>query len=297
MPLSEPIQRWRQRGRIANVRGLDVFVLDEGKGSTVLLLHGFPTSSYDWSAILGPLSERHRVVALDFPGYGLSAKPRIYSYSLVEQADVALAVCAQLDVHRAHVFAHDMGTSVTTELLARRESGTLPLAVASIALMNGSVHLEMARLTPSQKVLRRPLLGRIFTRLASRTTFKLQFRRLFSRPDALPDGELDRLWELLIYDEGHLRLPQSIRYIEERIQLADRWLPPLTRLDVPALVLWGRRDPVARFVIAERLAREIPGAKLVALEDTGHYPQLENPSRVAHEYLSFLDAVEQPPPS
>jgi pimeloyl-ACP methyl ester carboxylesterase len=150
----------------------------------------------------------------------------------------------------------------------------------------------MARLTPSQKVLRRPLLGQVFARLGSKPIFKLQFRRLFGRPEAVPDEEIDRLWELLIYDDGRRRLPQIIRYLEERVQRASRWLPPLTRLDVPALLLWGNRDPVAVHAIAERLAREMPSSRLITLDGLGHYPQLEDPGRVVDAIDAFLGAIE-----
>jgi pimeloyl-ACP methyl ester carboxylesterase len=298
MPLSEPLVRWRRRGAFARIRDLDVFHVVEGEGpSTLVVLHGFPTSSFDWSAALPALAARHRVVLFDLPGYGLSSKPRIYSYSLLEQCDIALELLARNGVTSAHLVAHDMGASVLCEMLARREDGTLPLEVRSITVINAGLHLELARQTPAQRALRRPLLGRVFARLASRATFKLQFRRLFGRPDAVPAEELDQLWELLAYDDGAARLPQLIRYMEERAQRAARWLPPLVRLDVPTLVLWGQRDPVAVFAIAEKLARDVPGARLIELEALGHYPQIEDPARVADAITSFAAGVDAVQPA
>ena len=76
-----------------------------------------------------------------------------------------------------------MGTSVATELLARRERRALPLELQSVTLMNGSVHVELAHLTLGQKLLRSPL-GDVFARLNSRVTFEAQLRRTFGRePD------------------------------------------------------------------------------------------------------------------
>jgi pimeloyl-ACP methyl ester carboxylesterase len=288
MALSEPIERWRRRGAYVHVRDVDVFYVMEGSGPTLVVLHGFPTSSYDWSAAFSGLTAHHRVVLVDLPGFGLSGKPKIYSYSLLEQTDVLLDVCNRLDVREAHVAAHDMGTSIACELVARRESGGLPFSLQSLTLMNGSVHFEMARLTASQRALRRPLLGRVFARLSSRTTFKLQFRRLFGRADAVPDDELDRLWELVRYNDGVARMPQIIRYVEERQQRAPRWVPPLSRLDIPSLILWGRRDPVSVYAIAERLAAEVPNSRLVTLEGLGHYPQMEDPARVSDAIGTFI---------
>jgi pimeloyl-ACP methyl ester carboxylesterase len=297
MSLSPSLQAWRARGRLVTVRGLDVFVVDgertdggheEDAAPPLVLLHGFPTSSHDWSRVWDALRMRRRLLALDLPGYGFSAKPADYSYSLLEQADVVELVLRERGIARAHLLAHDMGTSVATELLARREAGLLHFDVDRVVLMNGSVHAELAHLTPSQKLLRRPRLGPLFARLASLRTYRWQLRRILGRPDELSDADLADQFALIRLGDGHLRLPAVIRYYDERVRFRQRWIGALERLDRPALVLWGRQDPVAVPAIAEALARETPGARLVWMEELGHYPQLEDPARVVAELDAFL---------
>jgi pimeloyl-ACP methyl ester carboxylesterase len=271
------------------VRGMEVFCIDEGAvDDTLLLLHGFPTSSHDWSRVWDALAARRRVVSLDLPGFGFSAKPASYSYSLLEQADVVELVLRELGVARAHLLAHDMGTSVATELLARREAGLLHFAIDRVVLMNGSVHAELAHLTPAQNLLRRPWLGPLFARVASATTYRFQLRRILGRNDALSDQDLGDQFVLIRHRDGHLRLPAIIGYYAERTRFRDRWIGALERLDLPALILWGRLDPVAVPAIAEALAAETPAARLVWMEDLGHYPQLEDPERVVREVERFL---------
>src|SRR5947207_12338606 len=86
------IESWRARGKMLETRDGRVFAVDTGgAGTPVLVLHGFPTSSFDFAAALEHLRGR-RVVLFDFLGFGLSDKPAGYGYSLFEQADVALAV-------------------------------------------------------------------------------------------------------------------------------------------------------------------------------------------------------------
>jgi pimeloyl-ACP methyl ester carboxylesterase len=228
------------------------------------------------------------VIAFDLPGYGFSAKPADYSYSLLEQADVVELVLRDCGVRRASLVAHDMGTSVATELLARRAAGLLHFEVDRIVLMNGSVHAELAHLTPSQKLLRRRWLGPLFARVASATTYRLQLRRILGRREALTDQDLADQFALIRLADGHLRLPAIIQYYDERIRFRRRWIGALEQLDRPVLILWGRRDPVAVPAIAEALARETPGARLVWMDDLGHYPQLEDPPRVAREIERFL---------
>jgi pimeloyl-ACP methyl ester carboxylesterase len=286
------VETWRGRGGpIATVDG-KVFAVDSGPrgdaAPAVFILHGFPTSSWDFAEVVGALSTTRRVVVFDFLGYGFSDKPREFGYSLFEQADVALLVARELGLSRVHLWAHDMGTSVATELLARRERKMLPLDVVSLVLMNGSVHVELANLTIGQQLLRSPV-APLVARVGTKRFFVSQMRRIFARPPT--EGELEAMWDLLSREDGSARLPQLIRYIEERSRFRRRWVGALERFDRPTLVAWGRRDPVAVLAIAEQLAREIPGAEMHLWNDLGHYPQVEDAERVARDVSAFWDRI------
>jgi pimeloyl-ACP methyl ester carboxylesterase len=280
------IDDWRARGRMVRVRNMNVFVVDEGAGAAppLLILHGFPTSSYDFRGVIPRLGRR--VVTLDFPGFGFSDKPADYSYSLIEQADIVEMIAQKLELGRAHLWAHDMGTSVATELLARRAGGLLHFEIDRLILMNGSVHAEMAHLTPAQRLLRRPLLGEVFARLVNRAAYRLQMKRVLALPVA--DEEIDDQFTLMTLSDGQLRMPRIMGYYEERTRFRRRWIGALEAFDRPALILWGMRDPVAVPAIAEALARETPDAVLERLDGVGHYPQLEAPGRVIERVTAFL---------
>ena len=283
------VAAWREQGRIVEVERHQVFVLDtgpKGEGTPLLIFHGFPTSSHDWHLALPLLAAPRRVVPFDFLGYGLSDKPPKYSYSLFEQADLALAVCRSVGLESCHLLAHDMGTSVACEWMARRERGLLPVDVRSLTLSNGSAHIELAKLTPSQRVLRSPL-GPLFARNARFGTFRWQLRRILGKPVA--DEELEAMWFLMTRADGRHRMVQIMSYIAERFRFWDRWIGALTRLhDLPVQVLWGTEDPVAVTAIADQLVAEIPDAVDVRLNGLGHYPQVEDPAAVADAMNSWL---------
>jgi pimeloyl-ACP methyl ester carboxylesterase len=279
---------WHQSGEMLSIHGLEIFFRRVNAGTAgvpTVFLHGFPSSSFDFYP-LDPLLGAGERVYFDFPGYGLSAKPNDYSYSLFEQADIVEGLLAKLGIHEAHVLAHDMGTSVACELAARHNRGLLGFRMRSLILMNGSVHLELAQLTPSQKLLRSPL-GRLAARLSSGPAFKAQLRRILAKP--VSGEELEAMWQLMRYRDGHLRLPDIIRYLDERTRFAHRWIGALTELSIPVGIIWGRKDPVAVAAIAEALAREIPTAKLTWLPNLGHYPQLEEPQAVAVALIVFYE--------
>jgi pimeloyl-ACP methyl ester carboxylesterase len=272
-------EEWRKRGKHIALRDGDIFVVDlPGPGVPVLVLHGFPTSSWDFAAAATHLHGKGRRVVLF--GFGFSDKPHDAGYSLFEQAEIAIAVARDLRLTRVHLWAHDMGTSVATELLALRERGLLPFEIASITLMNGSVHIDMANPTLGQRILKSPL-GPAFARLSRKSIFEQQMRSIFAPQHPPSTADLEGMWSLVTRADGQLRLPSTIRYMEERVRFRRRWIGALERLDLPMLVAWGELDPVAKLAIGERLARETPGADLTTWPDLGHYPQVEAPDRVA----------------
>jgi pimeloyl-ACP methyl ester carboxylesterase len=286
--------QWERKGSMREVQGRRLFAVLDGEvtdATPILVLHGFPSSSRDFVHVLPALAAKRRVVVHDHLGFGLSDKPADYSYSLLEQAEFALGLWRALGIRRGHLLAHDYGTSVATELLARRERGLCPIDFASVTLSNGSVHFELAHLTPSQHLLRNKRLGPIVARLLNRTLFMAQVRRILGHPRAVADDELEAMWEGVVRNGGRDRVVALAGYMDERVRFRARWIDPLTRLDVPCHVLWGRRDPVAVPAIAEQLAREIPGAKLTWLDDVGHYPMLEAPERWSSAALDFIDGV------
>jgi pimeloyl-ACP methyl ester carboxylesterase len=290
------LERWRARGRTLDVRGRQIFCVDTGGGDpdrpALLILHGFPSSSLDYHRVLDDLAAGYRVVVHDHVGFGFSAKPADYSYSLLEQAEVAFELWSALGVAAGHLLAHDYGTSVATEVLARRERGGIPVELASVTLANGSVLLDLARLRWSQRLARSPLWGPLFSRLVTRGYFRRVVRRLWGDRGRADRADLDAMWDGLREGDGHLRTTQISSYLDERVRFRHRWLGALRRLDVPAHLLWGRRDPVALPAVAERLAEEIPGARLTWLDELGHYPMLEDPRAWSRAALDFLEGIE-----
>ncbi len=283
-------EQWRQGGKTLEVPDGRVFWTEHGSehgdapALPVLVLHGFPTSSWDFCEVAQIVARRRRVVLFDFIGFGHSDKPHDAGYSLFEQADVVELVARAAGLRRAHVWAHDMGTSVATEVLARRERELLHFEPASIVLMNGSVHIEMARPTVGQKILLSPA-GDLFARLGSRAVFFAQMKRIYGRPAR--DADLQGMWELLDRADGRRRLPAIIAYMRERVRFRRRWVGALERLDLPALVAWGEKDPVARLEIARQLEQEIAGSERARFAELGHYPQVEDAAQVASAVEAF----------
>ena len=264
------------------INGRRIFTLDIGprSASVVLLLHGFPGSSFDWSWVVNHLRSRCRILAVDLLGFGLSEKPLDISYSLVHQADICERFLAGVGVDRFAVAAHDMGDSVATELLARKVEGRGCGGLSGLLLTNGSIFIEMARLTDGQQALLKMPDAPLSEPLPA-DMIAASVAATFPDASALPAGTVDSLAWLATCNEGGRLFPRLIRYIEERHRLQKRWLDVLVRAPVPVAIGWGALDPIAVVAMARRLKALRPTAELTVWDDVGHWPNLEAPERVA----------------
>ncbi|KAA0108610.1 alpha/beta fold hydrolase [Mycolicibacterium sp. P1-5] len=274
--LPASVRQWQEGGRMLSTSAGNVFVRSQpGTQPTVLLLHGFPSSSYDFRGVVDRLGDR-AWLTLDFLGFGLSDKPRPHRYSLLEQADIVAQVVADVAPGPVVLLAHDMGTSVATELLARDVSGSLPFEIQRAVLTNGSVILERASLRPSQKILRGPL-GPLLARLTNERGFLRGFAKLFSAAHPLSDDEAKAQWALMARDDGHRIINLLCAYLNERVRFAERWHGAVRDWDKPLGFLWATGDPVATTNVLAGLRELRPAAEVIELTGIGHYPQIEVP--------------------
>jgi len=278
--LTPPVQAWRDSGRLVEVEGRRIFVRErEGGGLPLFFLHGYPSSSYDWSRLL-ELLPRRRAVCFDFLGFGLSDKPRDHLYSLHAQADLALEIARRTVGKECVLVAHDMGTSVATELLARDLEGRLGLQLESVLLLNGSMILERASLTLAQKILRGPL-GPLLARVSNPLFFRAQFARVFSPAHPLTREEAANHWSLLEHERGHRILDKLTFYLHERVEFAARWHGALRDWPGRLELAWAMRDPVATPAVLDAILALRPRAPVTRFSELGHYPQIEDPAAVA----------------
>jgi pimeloyl-ACP methyl ester carboxylesterase len=276
--LTSRVAAWQRAGALVEVGGRRIYVHEQpGEGPPLLLLHGYPSSSYDWRHAFELLPGR-RLAAFDFLGFGLSEKPHEHQYSLVGQADLVEAMAARYaGAEPVVLVAHDMGTSVVTELLARDLEGRLPFPLARVLLFNGSMVIEAASLTRGQKLLRSRL-GPIAARLSNQRTFKAQLAQIFSAEHPLTPEEADDQWALLAHNGGHRILDRLTFYLHERVTYAPRWHGALRDWPGQLELAWAGRDPVCTEAVLQAVLALRPDTPLTRLARRGHYPQIEDPA-------------------
>lgn len=290
--LTPNAERWRDAGAFEKVAGRRLYVQRrEGTkdGPLLLLLHGFPSSSYDWRELLA-LRPHHPALAFDFLGFGLSDKPAGHEYTLAWQADAAEELVMRAGNPPVFVVAHDMGTSVATELFARELQGRQRIDIAGALLFNGSILLDRASPTTGQKLLRSRL-GSLFARLTSERSFRLQFARIFSDQHPLTPEEAADQWALLAHRHGHRIGHLLVNYMAERERFVERWHGAFRDWPGALSLTWGLEDPVATTAVLDGLRELRPGVPVKELPGIGHYPQLERPDLIAAALDAALDRV------
>jgi len=275
-------------GRTACVDDTHVWYRTQGRGPWLVCFHGFPTSSWDWYRLLPHLTPHFRVLIFDFPGYGLSEKPAKRDYSLLRQMDAVEALLRLLHITEFDLLAHDMGVSVACELLYRLEMDQTSLQLRSLGLLNAGVYMDMHQPLLTQRLLRTPLLGDLFSRLSSYRIFRFQYPHVYAHPECFDEDHYRQQWALILNNGGRRTMAGIAKYMRERLRYEKRWLGPLHRTKVPTRLIWGRKDPIAVHAIAEKLQSKNPKIILKTIDDAGHYPQLEAADQVAANLLESV---------
>lgn len=284
-PLS--CEQWRTSGgRLATPHG-SVFTKEEGTGDALLLIHGFPTASWDWARIWPALTRQRHCLTLDMIGFGFSDKPMDFAYSIGAQADLCETYLADRNLHEYAIVAHDFGDTVAQELLARHNEGSSKQNMTSLVLLNGGLFPETHQPLLLQKLLAGPL-GPVIARLTTYRKFAANMRKICAQP--LSDADVEGMWQLMTNNNGIAVLPKLIGYMAERRRNRERWVGALQKSNIPMRLIDGLRDPISGAHMVARYRELIARPDIVELPDVGHYPQVEAPEAVAEAVTSFLSA-------
>ena len=281
------LDTWRRGGEttVIPVRGVErrVFVRRTGSGAPVLLLHGFPASSFEWAGVETDLARNHEVISFDFLGYGASDKPAGHEYSVFEQADLTETILARYAPTGASVVAYDYGAIVASELLARQT------ALTRCILLNAGLYADRYRPRLAQRLSLVPGVGAVVAKVFTESVFIKTWSEVFSDEHPLDRGLAALHYQALRENDPDRDIQRKLlRYIPERAAHTARFEHALANTEVPLSFLWGMRDPVSGAPIAEELHTQMPDADLVEYADAGHCPHIEIPDRVAADIAARL---------
>ncbi len=282
---------------------LNIFTVRMGdpKDPAILLLHGYPTSSYDFSKLAKELSSDHYVCALDTPGYGFSDKPRNgYHYSIFDDARLVDAFIREVAALKNFTLVtHDKGDSVGLALLQIYQSyGVKPYTIDHHFITNGNIFLPLAQLTVGQKMLLNPVTGPVLSSLLSGRRMAKSLAGSTFTP-ALTSEEADALASIFDYQNGVKIEHDLIQYLNERKVNEVAWLETLKRSDIPTTLVWGELDKIAPtavpdYVWTNYLRDRAAASSYWRVPCADHYIQYDQPKLLASLIRSILANAQDP---
>ena len=277
--------------RYVEVNGLAVHHTVHGQGApAVVLLHGFAASSESWRELVPALSREHAVVAYDRPGFGLTERPEPEAvdgpnpYGREAQVPLLMGLMDAMGIERAVLVGHSAGGGVALAAALAH-----PERVSGLVLVDAAIYREGGAPPWLLPLLGTTLVRRMGQRLLRGLVAKLGERiaaRAWHDPSKLTP-ELRAAYERPFQVEGWDRALWHVVAATKPQRLAER----LGELAVPTLVVTGDHDRVIRPADSRRLARELPGARLVVIEAAGHVPHEEQPGAVLAAVRGFLAEV------
>ena len=300
---------WRDKGsyfswspRSGEADEVQVFHVELGAPDAppLVLVHGFPTSSVDWFEVAELLSDRYRVCAMDFPGFGFSDKPLGWGYTLRRDAEVLEHYVSEvLGLDSMIMLAHDRGSSVA---IIHATGGTSQVNLEHLFITNGNIFLPLSNLTDAQRLMLDPATGPAMLAQAAPEQLAEGMGKVTYTPARGPDDpEVQALTAIFSHGEGLKVLHETIQYLVERSQDEGSWLEALAALDVPTTFIWGVYDAVSpprviSYVWNEHMMKKPGRNSLYFIPDANHYLQNDRPDALVETFLHALEAPDDFPP-
>lgn len=298
---------WKERGSYFTWRPadgeaapVDVFHVEMGNADApvLLLVHGWPTSSIDWYGVAPLLSERYRVCALDFPGYGFSDKPQGWGYTLRRDEELLEYYLSEVIGAESFVMvAHDRGDSVALLHATRCFEGRSSARLEHLMLSNGNIFLPMSQLFGVQRTILDKEVG---PQVAASLTAKQLAEGIgistFTPPRPPGDPDVEALIETMSHQDGVKVVHETIQYLVERSKDEQNWLETISKAEFPVTLIWGVYDSpspprVANYVWRQYLMERPGRNRLYYIPDANHYSQVDRPEAYAQVVLDALDAA------
>ena len=243
----------------------------------LLLVHGYPRSSYDYEDMIPHLEDDFYIATLDFPGFGFSDKPQTdYSYLLEDDARLLDHFVREIvEFDDFAMFTHDRGVSVGLAFLGHYLDEDRPYTINYHFLSNSGMFLPLANLVPGQTVLLDPVRGPAATAEA-----KARPRLTTGDPVSVAYADMQA------FNDGIGARLHVGKYLLERVANEYRWLDNLPRSPIPVAYVWGALDPVNPLRIANHVwatylnDRDVESSFWV-LPTASHYPQRDRPAELA----------------
>lgn len=284
------VKEWLSKGQFFQIQEKKIFYITQGDGEVILLIHGYPYSSFEWKEVAQVLSKSNRVILIDLLGFGFSDKPLYHNYTYEDYVLHITLLMQHLGVRRVHVVAHDLGASVAQELIAQQKDRRLDIEISSIAFVNGGLFMDVYKPRMIQRLLSQSpdWCGRFINQLLSRSLIEKSICQLFGKQSRPSQDLLNQLWDVLTYNEGKNISYRLGRLVFDKYRYQHRWISAMQETMIRICYINGPADANSGEHMARHYEQLIPNPKVFRLnQDVGHWPHLEDSVAFLEAYHDF----------
>ena len=259
--------------------GVQLHYQDTGpsKNATpILFLHGFGASLQTWDTWAQALSEDHRVISVDLPGFGLTGEDPSGIYTDQRSVEVLEAFLKRLQIPKVVLVGNSMGGKLAWQFAAR-----YPNQVSKLVLISPDGYASPGMEYGKKPEI--PTIAELYRYFFSKEFLAMNLEPAYANPNTLNDALVNRYYDLMLAPgvRGAIlaRMQQTV--------LQDP-VPSLASIQVPTLLIWGEKDAFIPISNSNEYLKVMPNAKRVSLPNIGHLPQEEQPSiglQVLKEFL------------
>jgi len=261
-----------------------LYYKEEGKGSPLLLIHGFGASTYTWRHIAPELARDHLVIAVDLKGFGQSDKPFDERYSVFDQADLLAQLIVDKNLRNLTLVGHSFGGGVAL-LLALRADPRLKGRISKLVLLDTSAYPQ--NVPVFFRLLDVPVVSQLgFSMVPPEVQTRVALRIAYFDNSKIDPDEVETYAAPLKTAAGKHAIIHSARQIvpDGLSELSERY----GSIKIPTLILWCDHDRIVPLGVGLKLRRTLPNSTFRLVEDCGHMPQEEQPQATLKLIQAFL---------
>lgn len=273
--------------KVLHIRGNDIYYeqhIHSKDAPTLVLLHGFLSSSFSYRTLFPMLSKDFNVISVDSPPFGYSGKSSRFAYSHQNIASTLLAFLDALDIRKCILIGHSMGGQICLYMLKNR-----PEIADKAVLLSSSGYLPK-----SGRILRYasfiPYFPKVVKRWLEKSGIEANLQNVVYNKELIDDEMRQGYLQPFLNDDIFKALARMVRDREGDLSEKD-----LHEIETKCLLLWGKHDRVVPLNIGKRLHGDLKNSELIVLEDTGHLIPEEKPELVYRYIKDFInEEVLQP---
>ncbi|HEV7462461.1 MAG TPA: alpha/beta hydrolase [Methyloceanibacter sp.] len=261
-----------------------LYVEERGKGSPVLLIHGFGASTYTWRYVAPELAKTHRVIAVDLKGFGQSDKPFDSRYSVFDQAELLAQLIEDKDLRNLTLVGHSFGGGIAL-LLALEANERLEGRITKLVLLDSIAYPQ--NIPVFFRLLDVPLVSHLGVRMVPPSVqTRVALKIAYFDDSKIDEDEVDAYAAPLKTAAGKHAIIYSARQIvpDGLAEISERY----KTIELPTLILWCDHDRIVPLEVGLKLRRTLPNSTLRLVEDCGHMPQEEQPASTLKLLQGFL---------